>query len=432
MQLRFVRPVWALLVLVALAAGACEKKAPTAPASPTASVETTSVTDAKLGVTLTSPVAVSPADGAAIRFSDQPIKLVVSSATTTGSSPLAYTFEVASDAAFGTILATKPGTESGGQQTATLDRLAGAKTYFWRARASSSGVTGPSSKARSFQIGPEVVLQTPVPTFPAQNSTMTGAPRLTVANVGRSGPVGQVSYRFEVSDSSAFSRTVFSGTANEQSGGQTSIEFSPSTLTTNSTYFWRVTAVDSPSGVASSLSSVITFKYVAFDMRNATMVDAPADLGSWAETAKITRVDYSDGYVVVDFDRRDGPNRWPDTPWGAPGDSVEYCLGMCLNINDHWYCSAPIQFWYGRELEAGGRANEVGINWFYPPAWGPMSGHQPADGEVVGIFVAEGSTRHDTDGSESIVHERSNVLLIPFGQNYSSGGGANATVQRKR
>ena len=59
-----------------------------------------------------------------------------------------------------------------------------------------------------------------------------------------------------------------------------------------------------------------------------------------------------------------------------------------------------------------------------------MSGHQPADGEVVGIFVAEGSTRHDTDGSESIVHERSNVLLIPFGTSYSSGGGA--TALRKR
>jgi hypothetical protein len=357
--------------------------------------------------------------------------LVVTSAATTGSTALTYTFEVATDAAFGTILATKSGTDAGGQQTATLDRLAGAKTYFWRARASSAGVAGPNSKARSFQIGPEVVLQTPVPAFPAQNATMTGSPRLTVANVGRSGPVGQVSYRFEVSDSSAFTRTVFSGTANEQSGGQTSIEFSPSTLTTNSTYFWRVQAVDSPSGVASSLSPVITFKYVAFDMRNATMVDAPADLGSWAETAKITRVDFSEGWVVVDFDRRDGPNRWPDTPWGAPGDSVEYCLGMCLNINDHWFCSAPIQFWYGRELEAGGRANEVGINWFYPPAWGPMSGHQPADGEIVGIFVAEGSTRHDTDGSESVVHERSNVLLIPFGTNYS-GGGANATVQRKR
>jgi hypothetical protein len=134
---------------------------------------------------------------------------------------------------------------------------------------------------------------------------------------------------------------------------------------------------------------------------------------------------------VVDFDRRDGPNRWPDTPWGAPGDSVEYCLGMCLNINNHWFCSAPIQFWYGRELEAGGRANEVGINWFYPPAWGPMSGHQPADGEIVGIFVAEGSTRHDTDGSESVVHERSNVLLIPFGTNYQASGVSTNAVRRR-
>jgi len=156
-------------------------------------------------------------------------------------------------------------------------------------------------------------------------------------------------------------------------------------------------------------------------MREATIVDSPSDLGYWAETAQITRVDFSQGWVVVDFDRRDGPNRWPDTPWGRPGDSVEYCLGMCLNINNHWFCSAPIQFWHGRDLEAGGRANEVGINWFYPPAWGPMSGHQPANGELVGIFVAEGSTRHNRDGSESIVHERSNVALIPFGTNFNLG-----------
>jgi len=210
MQSRFVRPLCVLVVLAA--AAACEKKAPTTPSTSAASVETASVTDAKLGVTLTSPVAVSPTDGQAIRFSDQPIKLVVTSAATTGSTALTYTFEVATDAAFGTILATKSGTDAGGQQTATLDRLAGAKTYFWRARASSAGVAGPNSKARSFQIGPEVVLQTPVPAFPAQNATMTGSPRLTVANVGRSGPVGQVSYRFEVSDLSSFARTVFAGT----------------------------------------------------------------------------------------------------------------------------------------------------------------------------------------------------------------------------
>jgi len=408
------------LALSVVAVG-CEKHAPTTPSpTSTVSIESTAVTDAKTGVTLTSPVVVSPTDGQQIKFNDQPIKLVVNKAATTGTTALTYTFEVATDAAFANIVATKGGADAGGQQTAALDKLAGDKKYFWRARASSGSFDGPNSNARSFQVGPEVVLASPVAASPLQNGTLTGAARLTVNNVDRSGPVGQVTYRFEVSESASFAQTVFEGTASEQAGQQTTIQINPAVLTSGATYFWRVQASDSPSGVSSTPSSAVSFKYIAFDMRDATIVDSPADLGFWAETAQITRVDFSQGFVVVDFDRRDGPNRWPDTPWGRPGDSVEYCLGMCVNVANHWYCSAPIQFWHGRELEAGGRANEVGINWFYPPAWGPMSGHQPADGELVGIFVAEGSTRHNRDGSESIVHERSNVALIPFGTNYSA------------
>jgi hypothetical protein len=431
MNLKSVRLLTAIVCLVA--AGACEKKAPTAPATTSASsAETASVTDVKLGITLTAPVAVSPANNQQIRFSDQPIKLVVTSAVSTGSNSLTYTFEVANDAAFTSIAATKSGTAAGDQQTATLDKLGGAKTYFWRARASSSGLSGPNSAPRSFQIGPEVVLQAPVLAFPSQNGTLNGSPRLTVNNVGRSGPVGQVSYRFEVADSSSFGHVVYSGTAAEQGGSQTTIQLGASALTSGNTYYWRVQASDSPSGVSSDTSAVSAFKYVAFDMRDATIVDSPRDLGFWAETAKITRVDFSDGYVVVDFDRRDGPNRWPDSPWGRPGDSVEYCLGMCLNINDHWYCSAPIQFWFGRDLEAGGRADQVGINWFYPPAWGPMSGHQPDWGETVGIFVAVGSTRHNVDGTDSIIHERSNVLLLPFGTNFSADAAATVAGVHRR
>jgi hypothetical protein len=418
--MKSVKIVTALALLV-VAAG-CEKQAPTTPSSTsTLSIETASATDAKTGITLTSPVAVSPTDGQQMKFSDQPIKLIVNKATTTGTAALTYTFEVATDAGFANIVATKGGTDAGGRQTAALDKLAGDKKYFWRARASSGSFSGPNSNARAFQVGPEVVLASPAAAFPSQNGTLTGAARLTVNNVDRSGPVGEVTYRFEVSDSASFAQTVFVGTAAEQPGNQTTIQINSAVLTSGATYFWRVEALDSPSGVSSPLSSAFSFKYVAFDMREATIVDSPSDLGYWAETAQITRVDFSQGWVVVDFDRRDGPNRWPDTPWGAPGDSVEYCLGMCVNVNNHWYCSAPIQFWHGRELEAGGRANEVGINWFYPPAWGPMSGHQPAAGELVGIFVAEGSTRHNRDGSESIVHERSNVAMIPFGTNYSAG-----------
>src|SRR5262245_36360987 len=214
LSIRTLVPALCLLVLV----GACEKHAPTTPSgTSTVSVETASVTDAQTGITLTSPVPVSPTDGAQIKFSDQPIKLVVNNATTTGTAALTYTFEVAADAGFATIVATKGGAAAGGQQTATLDKLAGDKKYFWRARASSGSVNGPNSIARSFQVGPEVVLAAPAAAFPPENGTLNGAGRLTVTNVDRSGPVGQVTYRFEVSQSSSFGDTVFAGTVNEQS-----------------------------------------------------------------------------------------------------------------------------------------------------------------------------------------------------------------------
>src|SRR3989475_12722621 len=115
--------VVAALPLLVVAAG-CEKKAPTTPSSTSAvSIESASVTDAKTGITLTSPAAVSPTDGQQLKFSDQPIKLVVNTATTTGTTALTYTFEVATDAGIANIVGTKGGTAAGGAESPALDTL---------------------------------------------------------------------------------------------------------------------------------------------------------------------------------------------------------------------------------------------------------------------------------------------------------------------
>jgi hypothetical protein len=142
------------------------------------------------------------------------------------------------------------------------------------------------------------------------------------------------------------------------------------------------------------------------------MVNSPLDFASWAETARITSVNIGDR-IVVDFDKRTGPDRWPDTPFGA--GSLEYTLGMCVNVNAHWFCSAVVQFWYARELEAGGRPSDVGFEWFYDGArWGPMTGHQPASGELVGLFVCAGNCRNNTAGDASYVKERSNAFFVQW------------------
>jgi hypothetical protein len=264
-----------------LVAAACEKSSPVTPSEvvSVASVAAASVTEATSSVTVGAPQPVSPADGAQFKFVEQPVKVAITNGVTTGSAPLTYSFEVATDAGFANKVFTKDNVAegAGGQTNLTLDRLSPARTYFWRAR---SGSAGPSSKVRSFSIGPEVILQTPVLGAPAQNATLTNrAATLTVNNVGRTGPAERVTYRFEVSDSSSFANLVFTSTVLEQPGSQTSATMNI-TSTVAATYFWRVQASDPPNLVTTAFSAVESFKFQPFSMRDARIWDNPQDLGN--------------------------------------------------------------------------------------------------------------------------------------------------------
>jgi hypothetical protein len=413
--------IWSALALLVVTA-ACEKSSPTKPSDagstvPTAAASaTTPVTvtvDAKTGVTITSPIAVSPAPNQQFKNVEQPVTLTIKNAVSTGTAALTYTFEVATDAAFANKVYSKDSVAEGSGQTALkIDKINPAQSYFWRARATG----GSNSAVRGFSIGPEVILQAPVLSSPANGSTANGsAPTLIVNNSGRSGPAGQVFYRFEVSDSASFANVVSAVTAPE-TGGQTSSQVTAK-LTANATYFWHVQAADPSNAVTSAFSTVFSFKYVPFDMRQAIILDSPPDLGSWNETAKITSVTFTGDAFLVDFDRRDGPNRWPDLDFGnGGGGTLQYTLGMCLNINNQWYCSAVVQFWFGRELSASTPPAYVGRNWFYDARWGPMAGHQPADGELVGLFAGTGNLRDKTFSGAGCpqVCERTDVAIVPW------------------
>ena len=148
------------------------------------------------------------------------------------------------------------------------------------------------------------------------------------------------------------------------------------------------------------------------DMAEAIILDNPPDLATWSVTTTITRLEIRPTGVSVEFSKKDGPDRWPDVPFG--GGSIQYTLGMCLNIDDQWYCSAPIQFWYGRG-EAGGPPSQYAANWFYDPVrWAPMTYHQPDIDETIGFFVVEGNVRGVFDDSQSPLRERSNIVLVPM------------------
>jgi hypothetical protein len=432
-----------ITVMLIVAAAACTQSTSTQPSqvaanaqpssATTDSVQPTSVTDVKTGITLTAPQLLAPAAGQRLQFSDQPLTLAVRNAAGTGKTPLTYGFQVATDPAFGNLIYSKDGVAEGpgGQTSFQIDKLPGSKDYFWRARAVSGGLQGPFTAARSFSIGPEVVLQAPVLSAPAPNGNAYGSATLTVNDVARSGPTGQIFYDFQVSDSPSFGNIIFEASVPEQPG-QTSTQVT-SQLNTNQTYYWRVQATDPSNSITGPFSPASSFRYIAFDLHQATMVNSPYNFADWAETSHVTSVVFTGDAMLVDFDRRDGPNRWIDTPFGT--GSLEYTLGMCVNIN-HWYCSAPVQFWYGRELSASGRPDQVGREWFYDPArWGPMAGYQPSEGEMVGFFACAGNCRNNVAGDASYIKERTNVAMVAFtyGQaNYTFSKGRTTTVSKGR
>src|SRR3954453_15663519 len=220
--------IWSALGLLAMSIG-CTKTSPTRPSDGASASQGASVTDATTGVTLTTPALVTPTVNQQFKNVEQPVTLTVKNAVPSGTSPLTYSLEVATDAAFAAKVYTKDGVASGnGTTSLKIDKLTANKSYFWRAHAVSGSLNGPNSEGRGFGIGPEVVLAQPVNGDPQPNATVGEQPTLNVNNVGRSGPNGAIFYRFEVSDSAGFGSVVYSATVGER----TDRPFTEHTVTT--------------------------------------------------------------------------------------------------------------------------------------------------------------------------------------------------------
>jgi hypothetical protein len=208
---------------------------------------------------IVAPAPVSPAAGATISYFSLPAKLTVSNATvTTGAAPT-YTFEVAYDAGFSSKVATVSGVSQGsnGQTTATVSSLLPNNTYYWHARADLGSTSGSFSSTYSFAVGGQVTLSTPVAVSPVSGAFVSGQGVLTVTNATKTGPAGPITYKFEVSDTAAFTSILASGTAPE-GPNQTSYTLTQ-TLATGKTYYWRATATDATNGVTGSPSVAATF-----------------------------------------------------------------------------------------------------------------------------------------------------------------------------
>jgi len=413
-------------------AGGCSETKSSNPLSP-------SIAGPIAGVSISAPALLQPATNSQVSFDQQPILFVVGNSTSTGVRPLTYDLEIAIDSAFTTKVFSQtgiaPGT-NGQTQLRMPQSLAADHTYFWHARAEDGANTGDYAAPSSFTVYTPVVIQPPALVAPADASILTTSqPKFTLTDSTHTGPVSSMSYVLEVATDAAFANKVLSVQFAETPGTTSMTPSSP--LAGNTHFYWHALGTD---GVHQSAWSVIaSFTTPAapapapvptpvpgngggggggvdgINMSQATIEDNPSTLGSWPATANITLVDFSTGRFVVDFDKRDGPNRWPDSPFGS--GTIEYTLGMCLNINGQWYCSAVVQFWYGRDLGAGGDVNNIAGEWFYDNRWGPLQGHQPAIGEKVGVFVAAGNLR---DSGTSVLQERSAVIVIPWGTGYQT------------
>ena len=364
-------------------------------------------------VSFASPPGAGPSNGTSFKYSAQPLTLAISNVVRTSPSPATYTLEVASDAGFSNIVFTKADIAEGDGSTTSvqISTLAGNTTYHWRTTATVDGVAGVPSPARSFQVQQQVILGIPALATPASGGAVNeDRPTFRVNNSTKTGPAGTVFYEFQVSTSSNFGSITTSGTVQEQGGGQTSFT-SPIDLPAGN-YFWRAQASDPSNDVKSGFSGGSGFNLEPFNMRNAIIWNNPQDLGSWAETSKVTLVDTTGGAIIVDFDKRSGPDQWPEVSFGdGSNGTIQYVLGMCAKLGAKWHCSAVIQFWAGRDLNEGGHPNLIFADWFYDSRWGDLNGFQPKNGETVGIFAVNGNVR---DSLHWAKEQRTNVQMVPW------------------
>ena len=150
-----------------------------------------------------------------------------------------------------------------------------------------------------------------------------------------------------------------------------------------------------------------------FDVSAAKIVGAP-DARSWPITTALTQVSFDGSMTRVNFDKKDGPARWPDvTPAGWDGP-LQYTIWLFLKIRGEWVGSAFVQMWHGRDGSGSPADPDVPSlyhkNWYYDQRWAPLDSHGPIQpGEQIGFMVTAGNARNN-QGPNGM--QRSNAVLL--------------------
>jgi hypothetical protein len=400
----------AVAAAVCLAAAACSKSS--SPAQPTAAAAASTADAANATASVTVPRPVLPAAGASIRNVDQPVTLVVANAVLTQGAAATYTFEVSADASFSSKAYSKTGVAAGssGQTSLTIDKIGAGTSYFWHARAEGGGTTGPFSAARAFTIGPAIVIDSATLLSPISGAGTGARPTFTVTNATRSGPIGALTYKFEIATSNAFSPVLVTGTVNE--GASRTTFTPPSDLPAEAPLFWRVTVSDVANGVSGPATLAASFVTAfAIDLKKVVYLNSP-DVSSWPQTATLSLVEQDgggDGPVCMSYT---DPG-WPDSHWPFGGADPDF--GVYANqwyfarINGTWYGGAGEWIYRGASsCKAGQGTRTIGPDAGFGQ---PFSSWVPQVGELVGFMVSSVARNGPV---KRTVDERSNVIVQPW------------------
>ncbi len=175
---------------------------------------------------------------------------------------------------------------------------------------------------------------------------------------------------------------------------------------------YTVTAADGSTQTYTVTAAVTS----AIDLNTAIIIDGSAtDVASWPQTTTLTNVNLNGTAVSVEFDKLDGPNRWPDEcdlPGfvGCPG--LQYTIWIFEYVGGQWYGTGAIEMWYGRAdtgaNPAGGTLeDQIQQNWVYYSS--VMGSHALVPGEQIGFMVTPGDERRKNNTD---LQERSNVVLV--------------------
>jgi len=149
------------------------------------------------------------------------------------------------------------------------------------------------------------------------------------------------------------------------------------------------------------------------DLSSVAVYNSPRDIASWPITERITSIEFGPygpraGVTLIADPVL--PESWK-VYLDANGDNFQYTVWAVVNVGGRWYTSGFIQMWQGRANTGAPILTDFAQNWAYDARWGPMMGHQPAPGELMGFFISAGNARGIYDVTSA--RERSNVVVVP-------------------